>query len=153
MHSQVVSSCLVGLSFVYLCRLWPSALVGLRSWRRLKVLLGLGVQQRAYLNKLILAPSSHCGRWTLILCNGTLFILFMSPFLDLFMLLVVLSHAYINTEVTSKNWIGCHKTYLILMTSLYAPFPSVVRTTYIIVLSIVLFQLKETCRSRIVSKV
>ena len=96
MHSQVVSSCLVGLSFVYLCRLWPSALVGLRSWRRLKVLLGLGVQQRAYLNKMILAPSSHCGRWTLILCAGALFILFISPFLDLFMLLVVLSHAYIN---------------------------------------------------------
>ena len=146
-------SCLLGPSYVSLCQIWLSALGYLRGWGRVKVLFGLGVQQRAYLNKLILAPSSHCGRWTLILCNGTLFILFMSPFLDLFMLLVVLSHAYINTEVTSKNWIGLHKTYLILMTSLYAPFPSVVGTTYIIVLSIVLVQLKENCRSRIVRKV
>ena len=33
---------------------------------------GLGSPGRAYLNRFSLAPSSHCGRWKLILCKGTL---------------------------------------------------------------------------------
>ena len=71
-NSQVVSSCFLGPSFGYLFRLWPSALVCLKGWGRMKALLGIGVPRSAYLNMLILAPSYHCGHWTLILCSGTL---------------------------------------------------------------------------------
>ena len=39
---------------------------------RVEVALGLGFYRRTYLNRLILALSSHYGRCTLILCAGTL---------------------------------------------------------------------------------
>ena len=44
----------------------------LRDWDGVEDLSGIGVPQRAYLNMFILVPSSHSGRWTLILCASTL---------------------------------------------------------------------------------
>ena len=44
----------------------------LRGWVEVEALVGLGVPQRSYLNRFIMALSSHYGRWTRILCTGTL---------------------------------------------------------------------------------
>ena len=41
-------------------------------WGRVITLIILWVSLRAYLKRLILVPSSHCGYWTLILCAVTL---------------------------------------------------------------------------------
>ena len=60
--------------------IWPSALGRLRNWDGVDALLGIRALWHAYLNILIPAPSYQCGRWTLILCAGTLdccFLLFM----------------------------------------------------------------------------
>ena len=46
--------------------MWLNDLHGVRDS------IGLGISQRARLNRLIPAPSYHCGHWTLILCAGTL---------------------------------------------------------------------------------
>ena len=70
---QVVSiSCLMFPSFEFLCRLRSSAPMSLRVWGRVGDSLDLEITQRAYLNRLIPVPSSHCWGWTLILCVGTL---------------------------------------------------------------------------------
>ena len=60
-QSQVVSSCLLGPSWGSLCRIFPYALGCLWVWYGVKALLGIGFPWRSCLNRLILAPSSHCG--------------------------------------------------------------------------------------------
>ena len=60
------------LSCIPLCRIRPSALIWLRDWGGVSDSLGLGISWRAYLKRLIPAPSSHCGYRTLILCAGNL---------------------------------------------------------------------------------
>ena len=42
------------------------------GWGRVRTLSGLRIYWHDYLKRLSLAPSSHCRRWTLILCAGTL---------------------------------------------------------------------------------
>ena len=66
------SRCFLVISCRYLCQLRPSAMGWIRGRVGVRVSLGLRIFWRFYLNRLILAPSSHCGRWTLILCSGTL---------------------------------------------------------------------------------
>ena len=56
----------------YQCRLGPSSLGRLRGWGEVRTSYGLRISQHAYLKRLIPSPTSHCGRWTLILCAGTL---------------------------------------------------------------------------------
>ena len=64
--------CLLVLSCILMCRLRPSYPIYLRGLVGVEASFGLGVSRLAYLNRLIPAPSSHCRRWTLILCSGTL---------------------------------------------------------------------------------
>ena len=66
------TSCMLVLSFIFLFRLRLSAPMSLRFWGGVGDSLGLEITQRAYLNRLIPSPSSHCRRPTLILCAGTL---------------------------------------------------------------------------------
>ena len=66
------TSCLLVLSYRFLCRFRPSDLMYLRFWGGVEALLGLGISQRAYLNRLSPVLPCHCRRWTLILCAGTL---------------------------------------------------------------------------------
>ena len=42
------------------------------AWGGVRTSSGLRISRRAYLKRLSPAPSSHCGRWMLILCAGTL---------------------------------------------------------------------------------
>ena len=42
------------------------------DWGRVRVSLRLGISWRAYLKRLLPAPSYQCEHWTLILFNGTL---------------------------------------------------------------------------------
>ena len=73
-HSQGVYSCFLGTFCGSLVLIWPSDLGCLRGWDGVKDFLLLWFAWRAYLNRLILAPSWALGarRWALILCAGTL---------------------------------------------------------------------------------
>ena len=72
-----ISSCLcdhmiVGALFVVVVSdqaVSPNVYEGLGG---VEALLGMGIYQRPYMNRLIPAPSYYCGRRTLILCAGTL---------------------------------------------------------------------------------
>ena len=63
---------LMVISFILLYRIRPSEPMYIRGWGAVGALLGLGISQRSYLNRLTPTPFSHCRRWTLILCAGTL---------------------------------------------------------------------------------
>ena len=68
--------CVSGCYLVFPCRsmfrIGLSALGWLRGWGGVRTLSGLRISWRAYLKRLSPFPSSYCGRWTLILCAGTL---------------------------------------------------------------------------------
>ena len=66
------SRCLMVLSCGSLCWFMPSTLVWIRYWNVVVAYLSLGISWRAYPKRLIPEPSSHCGRWMLIFCVGTL---------------------------------------------------------------------------------